>query len=54
MRIFTASFKPDFAPEGKHCVTLYTVCPDTLSEGSWESVKEGYADRLMELAEKEA
>lgn len=43
---------PDFAPEGKHCVTLYTVCPDTLSEGSWEDVKEGYADRLVALAEK--
>ena len=42
---------PDFAPEGRHCLTLYTVCPDTLTEGSWEDVKEGYADRLMALAE---
>ena len=30
---------PDFAPEGKHCVTLYTVCPDTLAEGDWDDVK---------------
>jgi len=44
---------PDFAPEGKHCVTLYTVCPDTLAEGDWETVKEGYADRLIALAEKQ-
>ena len=42
---------PDFAPEGKHCVTLYTVCPDTLAEGDWEDVKERYADRLVTLAE---
>lgn len=43
---------PDFAPEGRHCVTLYTVCPDTLSEGDWDDVKETYADRLIALAEK--
>lgn len=43
---------PDFAPSGKHCVTLYTVCPDTLAESSWESVKEHYADQLVALAEK--
>ena len=42
---------PDFAPEGKHCVTLYTVCPDTLAEGEWDDVKEKYADRLVSLAE---
>ena len=44
---------PDFAPEGKHCVTLYTVCPDTLAEGDWDDVKERYADRLVSLAEKQ-
>ena len=44
---------PDFTPEGKHCVTLYTVCPDTLAEGDWDEVKERYADRLMELAERQ-
>ena len=43
---------PDFAPEGKHCVTIYTVAPDTLAEGDWESRKEYYADRLISLAEK--
>lgn len=42
---------PNFAPAGKHCVTVYTVCPDTLAEGGWEEVKERYADRLVELAE---
>ena len=50
--IFVPSFHaPDFAPEGKHCVTLYTVCPDTLAEGDWDEVKERYADRMVELAE---
>lgn len=41
----------DFAPEGKHCLTLYTVCPDTLAEDSWENAKGQYADRLITLAE---
>lgn len=51
--IFVPSFHaPDFAPMGKHCVTLYTVCPDTLKEGDWDDVKEQYADRLIGLAEK--
>ena len=44
---------PEFAPEGKHCLTIYTVAPDTLKEGSWESVKEKYAQRLIELAERQ-
>ena len=43
---------PEFAPEGKHCVTIYTVAPDTLKEGDWESRKEYYADRLIALAEE--
>ena len=51
--IFVPSYHaPDFAPEGKHCVTLYTVCPDTLAEGDWDDVKERYADRLIQLAER--
>lgn len=44
---------PEFAPEGKHCVTLYTVAPDTLTEGSWESVKEKYAREMIALAERQ-
>ena len=43
---------PDFAPPGKHCVTIYTVCPDTLREGSWAEKKEEYADGLIRLAER--
>ncbi|MBO4872608.1 MAG: NAD(P)/FAD-dependent oxidoreductase [Lachnospiraceae bacterium] len=43
---------PDFAPEGCHCVTIYTVCPDRLKEGSWAERKKVYADQLICLAEK--
>ena len=42
---------PDFAPEGCHCVTIYTVCPDRLKEGSWAEKKEEYAEQLIRLAE---
>ena len=43
---------PDFAPPGCHCVTIYTVCPDRLRSGDWESRKEEFADELIRLAEK--
>ena len=44
---------PEFAPEGKHCVTIYTVAPDTLKEGDWESRKQEYAEKLIALAERQ-
>ena len=44
---------PEFAPEGKHCLTIYTVAPDTLKDGDWESKKEEYAKTLISLAEKQ-
>jgi len=44
---------PEFAPEGKHCVTIYTVAPDELKEGTWEERKEEYADKLIALAERQ-
>jgi len=42
---------PEMAPHGQHAVTVYTICPDTLSEGSWEERKEAYADKLVAYAE---
>ena len=52
--LYVPSFHaPEFAPEGKHCLTIYTVAPDTLREGSWEDVKEMYAQRLIKLAERQ-
>lgn len=51
--IFVDSYHAkNFAPEGKHCVTIYTVCPNILNEGTWEEKKEEYADHLITLAEK--
>ena len=44
---------PEFAPEGKHCLTIYTVAPDTLKEGTWEEKKDEYAKTLISLAEKQ-
>ncbi len=43
---------PQFAPEGKHCLTIYTIAPDTLAEGSWSEKKQEYAEYLIKLAEK--
>jgi len=42
---------PSLAPAGKHAVTIYTVAPDTLAEGSWSSRKEDLADKLVAEAE---
>jgi len=43
---------PGMAPEGHHSVTVYTICPDTLKEDTWETRKEAYADTLIACAEK--
>ncbi len=43
---------PQFAPEGKHCVTLYTVAPDQPVNGTWENDRERWADHMIELAEE--
>ena len=42
---------PSLAPAGKHAVTIYTIAPDTLSEGSWSKRKEELADKLVAEAE---
>lgn len=43
---------PEWAPKGKYAVTIYTICPDRLKEGTWEEKKEQYADLLIQEAEK--
>jgi all-trans-retinol 13,14-reductase len=43
---------PDMAPKGKHAMTIYTICPNELEEGSWRERKEQYADKLLSYAEK--
>jgi phytoene dehydrogenase-like protein len=42
---------PALAPAGKHAVTIYTVAPDTLAEGTWSERKEELADKLVAEAE---
>jgi phytoene dehydrogenase-like protein len=42
---------PSMAPAGQHAMTIYTICPDQLKEGSWAERKEEYADKLIQYAE---
>ncbi len=44
---------PEFAPDGKHCLTIYTVAPDTLKDADWDDKKDKYAKMLISLAEKQ-
>jgi len=43
---------PAMAPTGQHAMTIYTICPDQLKDGSWAERKEEYADRLIHYAEE--
>ncbi|HSJ56806.1 MAG TPA: hypothetical protein VLC95_06480, partial [Anaerolineae bacterium] len=42
---------PEMAPPGHHAMTVYTIAPDTLAEGTWAERKEEYADKLIGYAE---
>ena len=43
---------PEMAPEGHHAVTVYTIAPDTLADGSWAEKSEEYAEKLLDHAER--
>ncbi|MBN2154887.1 MAG: NAD(P)/FAD-dependent oxidoreductase [Candidatus Lokiarchaeota archaeon] len=43
---------PDMAPQGHTAMTIYTVAPDTLTEGKWQDKRDYYGDKLLEYAEK--
>jgi len=43
---------PSLAPKGKHAVTIYTVAPDRLAEGNWNTRREELADKLVAEAER--
>ncbi len=47
----TSRHSPSLAPTGKYAVTIYTVAPDTLAEGDWNSRREELADKLIAEAE---
>jgi phytoene dehydrogenase-like protein len=42
---------PEMAAPGHQAVTIYTVAPDTLAEGSWTERAEELGDRLVSYAE---
>jgi phytoene dehydrogenase-like protein len=43
---------PQLAPPGRYAVTVYTVAPDRLREGSWAERREELADKLVAEAER--
>ncbi len=43
---------PEMAPAGQHAMTIYTICPDQLKEGSWKDRRLDLADKLVEYAEQ--
>jgi all-trans-retinol 13,14-reductase len=43
---------PEMAPAGKHAVTIYTIAPHQLKEGTWNKRREELADKLLIEAEK--
>jgi phytoene desaturase len=43
---------PGMAPAGHHAMTVYTIAPDKLAEGTWAERKEEYTDKLIACAEK--
>jgi phytoene dehydrogenase-like protein len=49
---FPSLRSPGMAPKGMHALTIYTICPDKLAKGDWQTEKEKYADILLACAEK--
>jgi phytoene dehydrogenase-like protein len=43
---------PEMAPDGHHAITIYTIAPNTLIEGDWETDGRLFADRLIANAEE--
>jgi len=43
---------PELAPPGHHAVTVYTIAPNHLLEGTWAERREEMADKLLAEAEK--
>ena len=43
---------PEMAPDGKYAITVYTIAPDNLKEGSWVDRKEELGEKLLIEAEK--
>lgn len=42
---------PELAPAGQHALTIYTIAPNVLTEGSWVARRRELTDRLLACAE---
>ncbi|MHA1584272.1 MAG: phytoene desaturase family protein [Promethearchaeota archaeon] len=42
---------PEMAPPHHHAVTVYTVAPNHIKDGDWQTQREKLADKLLEYAE---
>jgi len=43
---------PELAPPGHHAVTIYTIAPNHLDEGTWAERREELSDKLVAEAER--
>lgn len=43
---------PELAPPGHHALTIYTIAPNRLSEGTWADRREELAEKLIAEAER--
>ncbi len=43
---------PELAPAGHHAVTVYTIAPNNLSQGTWTERKDELGDKLLAEAER--
>ncbi|MBN1532360.1 MAG: NAD(P)/FAD-dependent oxidoreductase [Spirochaetes bacterium] len=44
-------YSPSMAPQGCHAVTIYTIAPNSLEEGTWGERRDEFAGKLLDLAE---
>ena len=50
--VFPTAFQPNLAPSGKHIALFYTQFgPFELSNGSWETERKAYGDRIVKIME---
>jgi phytoene desaturase len=43
---------PQLAPDGHHCLTVYTIAPNNINKGNWASRREEVANNLLIQAEQ--